>query len=1032
MARVKITKDGISSTSQNKGQLKKLRQLTDFTNNNNMEQGKSGIHIKPSHKGLLHKHLGIAQGKKIPASKLAIKSGDSAKTIKQKTFAKNAKKWHHKDGGLISYAQNGYQGPNLNQYNTTAPNFGNPPQGMSYQPLNLGQQPQASQYGGYQASSLNLTGQGQSGVSNSPVGGDSGGAGGGMLGNVGKGMNIIGGITKGIKMLKQEKIQKKQSEQSALLTNVVAQAAETRPERVKRKYTRPEDMVVQPGQLFPSTGVGTNYLSGKNGVSIVGEIQNTYAPNTLYTDLEYEPLNDSKKVKQFQWGGVAAGAVGGQTDQWGQSIGGAIGGGHAGAGPNGGSQVGSTVGGAIGSIWGPVGSLVGGFIGGVAGGALDRNGRKIEKFNNIRDTNINRIGLQSGVRNMQTQNSSFMENGGWLSHNWNPQVITKFGDYTAKEVYNIAHEGMHSLRTGGSIRQNNMALGGELEVHGGGHAESISANPYLPDGGETVMFRGKSHAEGGMPISFGKHPVEVEGGEPAVKLQDGGSGEDNLVVFGNMKIPSYGVSEIGDKEAKGMKFKNYIAKLSEKEDKQNKTVSKGLKLINDTDDRDAFDQLKIASGKALLEGGNMKLKMIAEQKQSAANVQNAILETAQEHNLDSDALAKGKIKKAKNGAKLASYQDGGKKAADLDFLGNISKWFSSDDVDSLQSKGYKPLPNKKNILFKDTPSSGKESPIGSPDFNKAFGDARKQKLKEFTWKGKKYGTELAKNLGANQRDYVGIRDNANFDIPKVGDLPQLQTPGIKGQPSYSPASSSKEQSSKLKGFGIGEGFNSLWPYFRPTNQIGLDPNQLSGELYALGNNTLDPVNAQRYSPLLDQPYDISFQDQLNANQSDFNGIQRQTAYNPAAQSVLAGQKYAANSNVLGSQFRANQANKAGIYSKNRDILNDSQLKNLAILDQQYVRQSQAKSNTKAIAQDALSSISSKIQQNKLENRTLGIYENLYGYRYDNQGRAYNLNGLANFNIPDVGRDMSLDQLQSLIDSKKKNKAKNGYLVKALK
>ena len=60
------------------------------------------------------------------------------------------------------------------------------------------------------------------------------------------------------------------------------------------------------------------------------------------------------------------------------------------------------------------------------------------------------------------------------------------------------------------------------------------------------MFRGQSHDESdgqgrtGIGIKFGESPVEVERGEPAVKLRDGGTGEDSLVVYGNMKIPSYG------------------------------------------------------------------------------------------------------------------------------------------------------------------------------------------------------------------------------------------------------------------------------------------------------------------------------------------------------------------------------------------------------------------------------------------------------------------------------------------------------------
>ena len=54
----------------------------------------SKIEIKPSHKGLLHKELGVPQGEKIPAKKLAA-AAKTASPAEQKriTFAKNAKKW---------------------------------------------------------------------------------------------------------------------------------------------------------------------------------------------------------------------------------------------------------------------------------------------------------------------------------------------------------------------------------------------------------------------------------------------------------------------------------------------------------------------------------------------------------------------------------------------------------------------------------------------------------------------------------------------------------------------------------------------------------------------------------------------------------------------------------------------------------------------------------------------------------------------------------------------------------------------------
>ncbi len=54
---------------------------------------KSGIHIKPSEKGSLHKHLKIPLDKKIPASMLKDKTGDSEAIKKKKNFARNARKW---------------------------------------------------------------------------------------------------------------------------------------------------------------------------------------------------------------------------------------------------------------------------------------------------------------------------------------------------------------------------------------------------------------------------------------------------------------------------------------------------------------------------------------------------------------------------------------------------------------------------------------------------------------------------------------------------------------------------------------------------------------------------------------------------------------------------------------------------------------------------------------------------------------------------------------------------------------------------
>lgn len=59
----------------------------------------AGIKIDPANKGLLHKKLGISQGKKIgegtlEAEKSKAKASGNTKLEREVVFAENAKKWH--------------------------------------------------------------------------------------------------------------------------------------------------------------------------------------------------------------------------------------------------------------------------------------------------------------------------------------------------------------------------------------------------------------------------------------------------------------------------------------------------------------------------------------------------------------------------------------------------------------------------------------------------------------------------------------------------------------------------------------------------------------------------------------------------------------------------------------------------------------------------------------------------------------------------------------------------------------------------
>jgi len=1037
-----------------------------------------------------------------------------------------------------------------------------------------------------------------------------------------------GSIMGTISSIAEKKKLRDEMERGVQLSNLVSQAAAGR-DKIKRRYVRPEDTIIQPGQLGKPYGEGTNYLAAENGA----EIANTFAPNTIYTDLGYEPLHDTN-VKQFQGGGSMPGIdpTFGLAGSLGGGLGSLIGGGDFEGSEE--SQLGSTIGGAIGTAILPgVGTAIGAGLGGLAGGYFGgQHKADILKKKNAMQSNLLNAAFQNNDqfddygKNGTTVPS--YEEGGWVSNDWMPQVITTFGEHKMSHLLQPPHDA-DMLRAGGHLKEytppsaeamytgrdlpyqmehgGQMAMGGDLQVHRG-EAETLSYNPFLPDGGETVMFRGPSHDNGGMPISFGNNGVEVEGGEPAVKLQDGGSPDGNLVVYGNMIIPNYGVTEIGDPNAKGKKFKNYINDLSKVEARQNKIVEKNTNNVNDLNVLDTFDKFSLQSSQANILGANMKLKDIAAKKLDTAAVQNAILDTAKEHGLVSDDLAKGKIKAAKAndpyakfGGKLTMAQNGlnatkfyeaqqaqqnmmnnwpgepiintietppipldytqgyqqiqsdqdlaggWPRAADskqsiaglLDLLkakgidttissgtragaktkqGKPSRHAIGEAVDvkfpALGKDAYQLMLEDKDIaryaltnnltlineydpnVAKKTGATGGHVHIGL-DKGTATSDAfRKQAaalhptiaaaikgtpatsaapvtpatpatatatnapglpqlagpqvnyLKDLYSKAEKSGkgpdvlkfqqefhkiapdyaksvigkspvTAFGKSKGYDVTDLRGNEDSRfgertkqymsallqNQTVPKeLADRKiapmstgNLSTLPIVGQPKteVSPVAASTDYWGEAM-----TAASSLIPYLRPSNQQPLDPNQLLEEQFALSQNQIEPVQAQLYNPQLGTPYDISLQDQLNANQADFNAMQRQVGYNPealATLATLAAQKYAANSSVLGNQFRMNQAEKAQVYGENRNLLNQAQLQNIGALDVQAQRQSKAKSNTKEQAQAALNSISDKIAKNKLENKTLGVYENMYNYRFGPDGKAYNVNAPQQWN-----------------------------------
>lgn len=170
-----------------------------------------------------------------------------------------------------------------------------------------------------------------------------------------------------------------------------------------------------------------------------------------------------------------------------------------------------------------------------------------------------------------------------------------------------------------------------------------------------------------------------------------------------------------------------------------------------------------------------------------------------------------------------------------------------------------------------------------------------------------------------------------------------------------------------------------------TDAEGLQFQQILPELYAAATNKEEPVWMQKYNPQLFQDHEISLQDRRNRVTSQGRASRQYLGDNAGAQAILAAGEYDALAPIDAEEFRINQQVSNDITNKNISLLNDATLKNLQLGDLQYTRQATAKSKTKKVNMDVLSSVSDKILQNQLENRTLQTYENLYPhFRYNDQ------------------------------------------------
>ena len=884
-------------------------------------------------------------------------------------------------------------------------------------------------------------------------------------------------VVEGVSMIKGQNKAVKEAKANSLLTGVQADAVSSqRQQPLKRYYTRPEDTIIQPEQLSPSYGVGTNILSAQDGAMVGGnptEIQNTYAPNTLYDDLGYEPLNDSDQIKAFYHGGRIPMAQNGfehfMTEQGGNEALGNVSNMfiNKGRGPSAGSKIGGGVGQAAGTYFGgPVGGAIGKFAGETLGSLVDQSGRNIEKYDDISNRNI--AGMLGNY--IPQQFGKYLEDGGWVSNDWQPQVIAKFGEYDVKDLLKPPADA-DMLRAGGHLKSytppseramqtyamggdvSNSSLGG-VEVESGGYLEPISYNPYNDGTGVTSMIRGQSHDDyssklghSGVMLNAYGNQVEAEGGEPIREMEEGGSmGEDkSAVITGNLVYKNLsGMPNSQYKKYEGKKIKNIHKEIALKDQKLNKKEERNTNNLLNLDPKTSIQKLEFGTYEANKLGYEMQYKNNATEANYFTGHQSIINDTAEKYGFVAEDLAKGITTIDKEALKTIS-----------------AKW--GNTIDKAQTGITKPQVDEKTYgyltdLFKkaETAKSGPAVKKFQEEFTKLAPEIAKAVTAKYpvTSYGKKAGLTSADPysnvdslFGKRTKDYMtGLQEQmkASSTKPNLAITPTT----LPNNNNFSKYNEKLQQRLKqdvpdltkrgknLDWMGL---VNQALPYFRPSDQEPLDPNQISGEIYALSNNQVDPVQAQTFQPQLQTPYDISYQDQINEITAQTRQAERLAGNNPEALAAIYGQATMAKNRVLGEQLRVNQGTKAQTYAGNIDTLNNAQLKNLQAYAVQQGQQETAKSITKATTQAALDSVSSKFAQNKLANRQLSIMENMYNYRYDKSGRAINMNPLVNFDemIANASPD-ELTKYKALLEAKSSKEktsnkaARNGSIVKAIK
>jgi len=732
-----------------------------------------------------------------------------------------------------------------------------------------------------------------------------------------------------------------------------------------------------------------------------GEISNTFAPNTLYDDLD--------QVKQYADGGLFGGNYG-QLNAGVQNV----------FGNNAGSQVANF-------IPGPVGTAAG-MIFGMADNMFGPAGED----KSLQRTNTNTSNRILG--NTMYQNLGFhgsRKDGGYVSNDWTPQVITKFGDHTAQDYYNYAHE-YDRLRSGGHLKDaeytpinqrglETMAQGGEFQTHWGGNlaggegVKPVSFNPFSKGQGLTYNAYGQSHnkkdgqgrtgigisvlGEGGQAND--EATVEMENNEPIIKMADGGdiNDEGNAVIFGNLTTNEEGLKHFGlDHKKYSGKFKNIINKIIvPEEQKINKQMDN---LFKNKDNSTLAEKTKQIKNDAYL----ARLAQLAKDKESLADYQDGIHQAVKlasksmGKNLSTENFAKGlyTTKLAKGELPADNLNDDEEENADtqeeytpISRNGRIAKAQSGKKTSIYDIKSTEALENYRK---------------GQHHGNKYYGEVDDKAFE--TLKNNNPWFDWSDFDPTNPNDVTKFQNQFNVASELIGSNARINVDGELGEQTASAKVNLKssdvpkvsQEVNKITNetpenpFPVKEKFNYMpllnagLNIFKKPYNMPLSPEEYRSELYALATNQPKGVYGPHVHSMLETPMKENFDPTRHAIESQARAAQRYSGNNPAAQAAIFGQVADKLAGINAQELAANQELYSKIANNNIATVNKDMYANAATDYDVADKLVKADDNTRKETINAMSSLDDKILENKKANREMNIASAMFpDYTFNNEG-----------------------------------------------